>query len=195
MEFVVSSPQILSADPSSSHSSPAPAWGPSHGRQFSTNWSSMSPSHGVQFFTNCSSVGPFNGVQSFRKRLLQRGSPMGSQALPASLLQRGLLSPWVHRSCQEPAPAWALPEVTASFGQPLLQRGVPSTGYSWISAPPWTSMGCRGTACLIMVCSMGCRGISASAPGASPPPPFWCLQSWFSHIVSLLSPAAAFFPF
>ena len=30
--------------------------------------------------------------------LLQRGSPTGSQVLPANLLQRGLLSPWGHRS-------------------------------------------------------------------------------------------------
>ncbi|KAK4810770.1 hypothetical protein QYF61_007744, partial [Mycteria americana] len=52
------------------------AWGPSHGRQSSTN---------------CSSAGPFHGVQSFRNRLLQCGSPTGSQVLPANLLQHGLL--------------------------------------------------------------------------------------------------------
>jgi len=28
-------------------------------------------------------------------------------------------------------------------GMPLLQRGVPSTGCRWRSAPPWTSMDCR----------------------------------------------------
>ena len=38
-----------------------------------------------------------------------------SPVLPASLLQRGLLSPWVHRSCQEPAPSWASHRVAASF--------------------------------------------------------------------------------
>ncbi|KAM9590855.1 uncharacterized protein ACIBXB_005903 [Morphnus guianensis] len=32
-------------------------------------------------------------------------------------------------------------------------------------------MGCRGTACLTMVFTTGCRGISAPAPGAPPPPP------------------------
>jgi len=57
----------------SSHSSPAPAWGPSHRRQFSTSCSNVSPSH---------------GVPSFRNRLLQRGSlPWGAvlqeQAAPA----------------------------------------------------------------------------------------------------------------
>jgi len=50
-----------------------------------------------------------------------------SQALPANLLQRGLLSPWVHRSWQEPAPAWAPHRVTASFGHPA----APAWG------PPW----------------------------------------------------------
>ena len=77
----------------SSHSSPAPVWGPSHGRQSFTYFSNVSPSHRLQFFTNCSSMGPFHGVQSFRNRLLQRGSPAGSQVLPANLLQRGFLSP------------------------------------------------------------------------------------------------------
>ncbi|NXC66527.1 PLCZ1 phosphodiesterase, partial [Anhinga anhinga] len=92
----------------SSHSSPAPAWGPSHRRQSSMNFSNVPPSHGLQFFTNLlQHWGPSHGVRSFRNRLLQCGSPVGPQALPANLLQRGLLSPWVHRSCQAPAPAQA----------------------------------------------------------------------------------------
>jgi len=74
----------------------------------------MSPSHGLQLFMNCSSVGPFHGVQSFRNKLLQRGS----QALPASLLWHGLLSPWAHRSCQDAAPAQAAHRVPASFRHP-----------------------------------------------------------------------------
>ncbi|KAK4806754.1 hypothetical protein QYF61_005550, partial [Mycteria americana] len=119
------------------------AWGPSHRRQSSTNFSNRSLSHGLQFFMNCSSTGPFYGVQSFRNRLLQRGSPMGAEILPANLLlcgppmgaeilpanllQRGLLSPQGHRSCQEPAPAWALHRVTASFRahSPALVWGPP----------------------------------------------------------------------
>ena len=100
------------------HSSLASAWGPSHGRQSSMNFSNVGPSHGLQFFTNCSSVGPLPGLQSFRHRLLQRGSPTGSQVLPENLLQRGLLSPRGHRSSQEPAPARASHGVTASFGHP-----------------------------------------------------------------------------
>jgi len=44
--------------------------------------------------------------------------PHGSQALPANLLWRGLLSPLVRRSWQEPAPARAPHEYTASFRDP-----------------------------------------------------------------------------
>ncbi|KAK4810966.1 hypothetical protein QYF61_014438 [Mycteria americana] len=84
-----------------------------------------SPTHGRQSSMNCSSMGPFHGVQSFRNGLLQRGSPMGPQVLPATLLQHGLLSARVHRFCQEPAPAQALHRVTASFGCiHLLRHGV-----------------------------------------------------------------------
>ena len=183
----------------SSHSSPAPAWGPSHGRQSSMNFSSVSPSHRLQFFTNCTSVGPFHEVQSFRNRLLQHGSPAGSQVLPANLLQHGLLYPWGHRSCQEPAPAWASHRVTASFGHPpALAWGPLSRGCRWISAPLWTSMGCRGTACLTMVFPMGCRGISAPAPGAPPPPPssltLVSAELFLSHLLTPLSLAATATP-
>ncbi|KAM9590481.1 uncharacterized protein ACIBXB_005737 [Morphnus guianensis] len=108
----------------SSHSSPAPAWGPTHGRQSSMNFSNVGPSHGLQPFTNCSSMGPFHGVQSFRSTLLQHGLPTGSQILPENLL-RGLLSPQIRRSCQEPAPAQGSHGVTASFGRiHLLRHGV-----------------------------------------------------------------------
>jgi len=85
---MVSSSHIVYAIPSSSGRRlltlfPCSAWDPSHGRQASTNFFSMSPSHSLQFFTNCSSVGPSHGVQFL--------SPVGSQVLPANLLQCGLL--------------------------------------------------------------------------------------------------------
>ncbi|KAK4807205.1 hypothetical protein QYF61_024325 [Mycteria americana] len=60
------------------------------------NFSNVGPSHGLQFFMNYSSMGLFHGVQSFRNRLLQHGSPTGTQVLPANLFQHGLLS--LHRS-------------------------------------------------------------------------------------------------
>jgi len=68
----------------------------------------------------------------------------------------------------------------------LLQHGVPSMGYSWISAPPWTSMGCRGTTCLTTVFSTGCRGTSALVPGAPPPPSFFT-DLGVCRVVSLTS--------
>jgi len=182
------------------HSSTAPAWSPSHRSQSSTNFSDVSPSLGLQFFVNCSSMHPSNRAQYFRSRPFQRGSPVRSQALPANLLQRGLLSPWLHRSCQKPAPAWTLHRVTASFRHiHLCQRGV-SIVCRWTSAPPLTSMGCRGTACLIMV-FMGCRGIAVLVPGAPPPSSSLTLVSsvlFLSRILTPLSicscPRWVFFP-
>jgi len=90
----------------------------SYRRQFSTIFSKVSPIHGLQLFMNCPSMSPSHRVQSFRNRLLQRGSPTGSQALPVNLLQRGPLSPQVCRYWQEPAPVWDPHRVTASFEHP-----------------------------------------------------------------------------
>ena len=105
-------------------------------------------------------------LQYFRNRLLQRGSPMGSQALPANLLRRGLLSPRVCRSWQEPAPAWGYP-----------------WGHSFLRASPCSSVGSlpRATHGDLLHCgppwaagaspqsSPGAAG--QSLPGAPPPPP------------------------
>jgi len=168
------------------------------------NFSNTSPSIGLPFFMNCTSVGPFHGVQSFRHSLLQHGSPTGSHVLPSNLFQCGVLSPQVHRSWQEPAPAQASHWVTASFGHPPALHGVPSIGYRWGSAPSWRSMGCRYTACLTKVCSMGCRGMSAPAPGAPPPPPSTLTlvsAEWFlSHcltppFICSCCVCSSFFPF
>jgi len=84
------------------------------------NCYSVSPSHRLQFFTNCSGMDPSMGC-----------SPSGTDCsrtdwsivthrvtIPASkpALARALLSPWVHRCCQESATAWASHWVIASFG-------------------------------------------------------------------------------
>ena len=118
--------------------------------------------------------------------LLQCGSPAGSQVLPANLLQHGLLSPWGHRSCQDPAPARVCHRVTASFGHP----------------PPvvWGPPQAAGVFCSI-VNLHGCRaqlphhglhhGISAPAPVAPPTPPSsltWVsAQLFLSHILTPFS--------
>jgi len=80
----------------------------------------------------------------------------------------------LHRST---GPARSLLQCRLSTGsQPPLgtstSSGVGSSiGCRWISAPPWTSMGCGRTAYLSVVFSIGCKGISAPVPGAPPPPP------------------------
>jgi len=130
----------------------------------------MSLSHRLQLFTNCPSVDPFHGVQSFRNRLLQRGSPQGHK--PCQQTCSGMGSS-LHRSA---GPARSLlqnglpTESQLPSGIHLLQHRVPSTGYRLISAPPWTFMGCRGTACVTMVFIMICKG-KLSAPASQAPHP------------------------
>jgi len=146
------------------YSSPAvPVWSPYHKRQFSTNFPSVSPSHRLQLFTNCPSVDPFHGVRSFRNRLFQRGSPTGSQVLPATLLQWPPLSTGPQVLPGACSSAGLSTGSQPSLGIHLLWCGVPSAGYWWISAPPWTPMGFRGTACLTIVFITGFRG-KISAP-------------------------------
>jgi len=142
MWVAICSSHIISVTSPYSLSSPTPLWGPCHGRQSSTNFSNVSPSHGLQFFTNCSSVGPFHRLQPSRKRTLQRGSPTGSEVLPANLFQHGLLSPQVHMTCQEPAPAQALHGVTVSFRHPPALACSPlraASGYLLCCGPPWAA--------------------------------------------------------
>jgi len=141
------------------------------------NFSNVGPSHRLQFFTNSSRVGPFHRVQSFRNGLLHQGSSVESQVLPEHLLHHGLLSLWVQRSLQEPAPAQAPHGVTALFGHiHLLWHGVLHV--------------LQGTACLTMVLITGCRGMLAPEPGAPPPLPSsltWVSAELFlPHILSPL---------
>jgi len=96
--------------------------------------------------------------------------------------------PGVTSPASKPAPAWSPlstgPQVLAEAcsrvdslqGHSLLQASTSSsmgssTGYRWISAPPWTSMGCRRTTCLTVVFTTSCRGISSLVPGAPQPSP------------------------
>jgi len=188
MGVVVSSSHVSAASSSSgrgllTHFSGS-AWGPSHERQISTNFCKVSPSHRPQFFTNCPSVGPFHRVQSCRNGLLQ----CQSQALPANLLQHGLLSPQVlARPCSSTGSAEG-----DSLLRAYICSGVgSSTGCRCRSALPWTSMGCNSTACLTMVFVTGCGGkkLHSGILSTSSPSFFTDLGVCrvFSHIVSLLS--------
>jgi len=142
------------------------------------NFSSAGPSHRLQFFMKCSSMGPLHGC-----------SPSATDG-----------SPWGRKSCQKTCSSLGsyshvLPGACFSVGSPqghsLLWgtstcSGVGSSmGCRWISAPPRTStMGCRVTACLTMVFSMGYRGISALAPWGISSPSF-CTDLGVCRVVSL----------
>ena len=132
--------------------------------------------------TDCSSVGPPQGHKSCQQTCSNVGSSLHGATGPArSLLQRGL-------------PTGSQPPLDTSFCSGVGS----STGCRWISAPPWTSMGCKGTACLTMVFTTGCRGISAPAPGAPPPPPssltLVSAELFLSHILSPLSGCNCYCP-
>jgi len=142
---------------------------------------------------NCPSVGPSHGVQSFRNRLLQRGLPTGSQALLANLLWRELLSPQVCRSWQEPAPAQLPTGSQPPSGIHLLWRGVPSMGYRWRSAPPWTSTDCRGTTCLTMVFHHELQGKTLSSVISSTSSPSFFTDLGACRVVSLTSSHSSVF--
>jgi len=144
-------------------------------------------------------------------KLLQRGSfPQGA------IFQEQAAPVWVPHEVTGPAsksaPAWAplsmglqvLPAACsiATSHSPIWAStcsGVGSSmGCRWISAPPWISMGHRGTACLPMVFTTSCRGISSPAPGAPPPPPsLLILESAEFSLLSLAAkiPLTSFFFF
>jgi len=135
-------------------------------------------------------VGPPQGHKPCQQICSSVGSSLCVSIGPArSLLQHGV-------------PTGSQP----SSGIHLLQHGVPSTGYRWISAPPWTSMDCRGTTYLTMIFVTSCKGrLSALASRAPPAPPFFTALGVF-RVVSLtlshsslstdvFSPQFFFFPF
>jgi len=105
--------------------------------------------------TDCSSVGPLHGHKSCQQTCSGMGSSLhGSTGPGRSLLQHGL-------------PTGSQPHLGASTSSSVES----SRGCMWTSAPPLTSMSCKGTAYLTTVFSTSCRGISDPAPGVPPPPP------------------------
>jgi len=147
MGAAFSSSHVVSVTPSgsgdsSSHSSPAPVWGPTHGRQSSLNCSNVSPSHGLSsqtaslciFSTGCPSGTGCSSMGSPRdqKPCQQTCSGMGSCLQGSTSPGRNLL--------QRRLPMGSQP----SSGIHLLLRGVPSMDYGWVSSPPWTSIAAVG---------------------------------------------------
>ena len=106
------------------------------------------------------------GLQSVHHKLSLLLLPSScSSSVPVWCHSHGATGP-----ARKPAPVWApLHSVTASFGCiRLLWRAA-----GCISALPWTSVGCRGTACVTMVFTAGCRGI--------------CFRTWITSSFSFLT--------
>lgn len=135
--------------------------------EFLINFPNVSPFHGLQLFWNCCTVGPFHGVRCFKKRLLQPGSPMGSQVL-AHLLQSGLIFPWSSRSCQE--------QCGFPMGHSLL-RAHPAA-LMW--GPPWVARGQPASPWAI--------------PQAAGESLFLCLEHFFPPPLTLMSSELYIFP-
>ena len=164
MGSAVSSWHVLSAALSSLHSSPAPLWHPSHGRQPSTNVSSVGPSHWLQFFVNCSSMGYLP-----RGAVLQE-QPTSAQSSHGVTVSFGLPS----------APARGPPRAASGY---LLHCG-PLWAAGGKPASPWSSPWAAGEPLL--------WSLEHLLPLLCHWP--WCLQSCFFYIFSLLSPLAVLFP-
>jgi len=110
---------------------------------------------------------------------------------------------------QQAAPAW-VPHRATGPARSLLQCGLPTGSQTplgihllrrgvlhglqvkiFSTMHLQTSMGCRAKACLTIVCSTGCRGISAPMPAAPPPPPSaLTLESEELFLSHSLNPAA-----
>lgn len=123
----------------SSHCSSSPAWGPSHRRQSSMNFSSLSPSHGLQFFTNCSSWEP-----------LMRFSPSGTDCVVC--VPHRVTSP-----ASKPAPAQAALHGTTGPARSLVKHKGHSPLWAHRPAPAWVPCGLHVDICSIMGVH-GCRG-------------------------------------
>ena len=171
MGVMLSSSCVVSAAPSSSHSSPAPAWGPSHGRQSSTNWSSVGRPTGCSpSGRGCSSIG---GHKPCQQSCSSMGSLLstGPHILPGVCSNAG--SPW-DAACfgHPPAPAWGPPRAA---GGDLLYHGPPQAAGAQ-PASRWSSLWAGGESLL--------QCLELLLPLLHGP---WCLQSCFSHMFSLLS--------
>ena len=146
-----------------SSSRTAPAWVPSTG---------CSPSG-----ADCSSVGPPRGHKSCQQTCFSVGSSLhgatGPQVLPGACSSAGF--PRGHSVLRA--------STCSGVGS--------STGCRWISAPPWTSMGCRGTACLTMVFTTGCRGISLCSGAWSTSSPSFFTDLGVCGVVPLTSSHSA----
>lgn len=101
---------------------------------------------------------------------------MGSQVLPEDLHYVGSTPQAAvpTRSLFQCDTLWPLISFRAC---PPAVAGGPPQAAVWISALPWSFMGCRGTTCFTMGFTMVCRGISALVSQTSLPPSILTLES------------------
>jgi len=125
----------------------------------------------------CSSVGPPRGHKPCQQTCSGVGSSLHGSGSPGrSLLQRGLPV-----GSQLPS------------GIHLLRRGVPSMGCRLISAPPWTSVGCRGTACLTAVFYHELQGQALCSSISSTSSPSFFTDVGVCRVVSFTSSHSSLF--
>lgn len=182
---VGSSSHTVCATPSSSGGAaltlfPCSRVGPPMGdtEEYPRNSSTPSPSQGLQFHMNSPSVGPSRRVQPFRSSKPAAAWPspsLGPQVLPGA------------------APGWSFHRVTDSFGHPPAPAWAPPQA-SGVSLFPCGSPGAVGA----QQPHHGLQhGNLCSGTWSSSWPSFlidWSFQCCFSHVFSLLSPAAALPP-
>ncbi|NWZ30868.1 SETBP protein, partial [Asarcornis scutulata] len=103
----------------------------------------MGPYHGVHpSGENCSNLAPLRAAAPARSPAPAWAPLHGLQVRPGICSGRGLPQAAASVGAGPSAPPWSPPRAAA-----------------WNPAPPWYSMGCRGTSCFTMVLTTGCRGL------------------------------------
>ena len=103
----------------------------------------MGPYHGVHpSGENCSNLAPLRAAAPARSPAPAWSPLHGLQVRPGICSGRGLPQAAASVGAGPPAPPWSPPRAAA-----------------WNPAPPWYSMGCRGTSCFTMVLTTGRRGL------------------------------------
>lgn len=128
-------------------------------------------------------MGPLHGRQSFRNALLQRGShsltiPVRKSSTAwAPLLRRPQVLPGACSSIDFP---WIITTLGIHLHCSVVLHGL-QVGFFF----PMDVRELHGTACLTMVFTTGCRGISATVSGA-PPASLYALTLLTAGLFSLL---------
>lgn len=108
----------------------------------SSSWTSATPFPQAAFLQTAPAWTPFYRVvqeQAASAWVPYRITSPSSKPAPGELF-----SPWVHWTCQWPVPGQAAMRSQPPLGIHLCVGSF--RGCRWISSPPWTAVGCKGTA-------------------------------------------------